>query len=121
DLKPTNVVIADFGETMVVDWGLGKDLSQPHEPSAAHSSPGSPDPLRTIEGTVLGTPAFMSPEQAAGGQVDQRTDVYALGAILYNLLAGRPAYAGGEPMRLLESVIAQAAPRIERVQPGVPR
>jgi WD40 repeat protein len=120
DLKPTNIVIGEFGETMVVDWGLGKDLStfQDGEPAGAQSSP---DPVHTLEGTVIGTPAFMSPEQAAGRPVDERTDVYAIGAILYNLLSGRPPYAGSSAKDVLAAVVAHSAPPVTRPEPGVPR
>ncbi|MEP7274101.1 MAG: serine/threonine-protein kinase [Acidobacteriota bacterium] len=96
DLKPENIMVGPFGEVLVMDWGIAKVLGD-EEPTA----PGSGTPQRgvTAHGTILGTPSYMSPEQAAGdvGCVDQRTDVYALGSILYYLLANEvlPAIEGG--------------------------
>jgi WD40 repeat protein len=120
DLKPTNVVVGEFGETMVVDWGLGKDLGAPDDRDASGAT-GSPDPAHTAEGSVVGTPAFMAPEQAAGQPVDERADVYAIGAILYNVLIGSAPYSGERIADVLADVIAQTAPPIDRVEPGVPR
>ncbi|MEO8701160.1 MAG: serine/threonine-protein kinase [Kofleriaceae bacterium] len=95
DLKPGNVLVGEFGETVVIDWGLAKELDHARIPLTGMglellgSSPGS---NLTRAGTVLGTPGFMPPEQANGEAIDERADVYALGAILYNLLAGAPPY-----------------------------
>ena len=95
DLKPGNVLVGEFGETVVIDWGLAKQLDRaigdgpdaPARPSASNL---------THVGAVMGTPGFMSPEQLAGAPLDERTDVYALGAILYNLLAGKAPYWFGD-------------------------
>jgi WD40 repeat protein len=120
DLKPTNVVVGEFGETMVVDWGLGKDLSSSQEGVDAAPSD-SPNPAHTVEGAVVGTPAFMSPEQAAGEHVDERADIYSIGAILYNVLCGEPPYVGGSAADILARVSSSDPPPMQRVQPGVPR
>lgn len=93
DLKPENVVVGTFGETIVIDWGLAKTLAE--EQHAAPSAEAGPmaDGL-TRSGAVMGTPGYMSPEQASGEPVDARTDVYALGACLQFLVTGiRPGRA----------------------------
>ncbi|MEO7731611.1 MAG: serine/threonine-protein kinase, partial [Kofleriaceae bacterium] len=86
DLKPANVVVGDYGETIVIDWGLAKDLSA-SEPAVAGEGPFRTlaDSELTAAGDVLGTPAYMSPEQSRGEPVDQRADVFAIGAMLWEL------------------------------------
>jgi serine/threonine protein kinase/tetratricopeptide (TPR) repeat protein len=121
DLKPGNVLLGDFGETVVIDWGLAKDLDSDQEtvqptmqmrpskqvietkPKRTSQPPGSS--TMTVAGAVMGTPAYMAPEQARGEPVDQRADVFSLGAMLYHTLAGVPPYNA----RTATDVIAQAA------------
>jgi len=105
DLKPSNVIVGEFGETIVIDWGLARDRRQPNlpdlpEPVAAVGS------ASTISGKVIGTPAYMAPEQARGDNVDERADVYAIGAVLYELLAGTQPHADTTPEAVLERVLA---------------
>jgi len=89
DLKPENVMVGEFGEVLVMDWGIAKIISETEEIRKASSEPTEIRfPGATVEGTILGTPHYMAPEQAQGtlSQIDQRADIYALGGILYFLL-----------------------------------
>jgi len=125
DLKPANVLVGAFGETVVIDWGLAKDLSETEEETEAA-------PYRTAVadataiGKVMGTPAYMPIEQARGERVDERSDVYALGAILYHVLGGVAPFARlGEASVPWESMLARvlsASPEpLETLQPGLPK
>ena len=109
DLKPANVLVGEFGETVVIDWGLAKGLVDDDPPTSVRSPAVSGDGL-TLDGAVVGTPAYMPPEQAAGAQVDERADVYAIGAMLYHLIAAVPPYHDVSWQRLF-AMIATEAPR----------
>jgi serine/threonine-protein kinase len=105
DLKPANVMIGAFGEVQVMDWGLAKVLDRPSPgrqqrdvPAPVADAPGSD---QTRPGTRMGTPAYMPPEQARGEPADERSDVFGLGAILCEILTGRPPYSDADPRRLL--------------------
>lgn len=121
DLKGQNVALGDFGEVQLLDWGLGKILGIDEETS---EGPVRPDPGAggdlTATGHALGTPAYMAPEQAAGGLVDRRSDVYGLGAILYLILAGRAPYVGGTSREIVLRVLQEPPPRPREVLPAVP-
>jgi serine/threonine protein kinase len=127
DLKPQNVVLGDYGEVMVLDWGLAKVTGETDaDPEAVRapvslSGQGSRD--ETMAGQVLGTPAYMAPEQAEGrlDLLDARTDVYGLGAVLYEVLAGRPPFAGGETTAVLRRVVHDAPSPPRLAAPDTPR
>ena len=101
DLKPGNIMLGKYGETLVVDWGLAKAMGnheiESDEPALSPSAMSSSG--QTIAGSALGTPAYMSPEQAAGKleELGPETDVYSLGATLYHLLTGRRPFSGKIP------------------------
>ena len=123
DLKPANVLVGDFGETVVIDWGLAKDLNDTSgapDVSAGPYRQSAGAPGATVDGTVMGTPAYMPPEQALGDAVDERADVYALGAVLYHVLAGVPPYDGKTSDVLLAKVVAGPPVSIVERAPGVP-
>ncbi len=96
DLKPENIIVGSYGETVVIDWGLAKVVG---ETEVAEGAAGVPlaEHAGSVAGAVLGTPAYMPPEQARGAEVDARADVYALGALLYHVLAGAPPYHRPRP------------------------
>ncbi len=121
DLKPANVLVGDFGETVVIDWGLAKDLSldASAEP-AMTAAPAHADSSLTHQGMVVGTPAYMPPEQAAGRSVDERADVYALGAILYHLLAGTRPYDSGSSAEVIDQVVRGPPTPLSERQRGIP-
>jgi serine/threonine protein kinase len=128
DLKPGNVLVGDHGETLVIDWGLAKLVDEATEPALDPSAGTRPAPvggtldeaLHTRIGSVIGTPGFMPPEQALGTDVDARGDVYALGATLYQVLAGKPPWSGAAPTEILDRVVHEAPPHLAELVPGVP-
>jgi len=97
DLKPSNIMIGAYGEVWVLDWGLAK-LAQAQQTQLGSSESALPEVKMggglTATGSVVGTPAYMAPEQARGEPVDVGVDIYALGAILFELLAGGPPVLG---------------------------
>jgi PAS domain S-box-containing protein len=109
DLKGQNVILGDFGEVVVLDWGLAKRVGRPDGAPytlTTAEDPGAEDSSQTVQGQALGTPAYMAPEQAAGrlDLIDRRTDVYGLGAILYEILTGQPPFTGSDSNEILRRV-----------------
>jgi len=125
DLKPANVMLGEFGETLVLDWGLAKQQSDTPTtlrgaaPAESFDSVGA---MQTMQGQVLGTPAYMPPEQARGdiASIGAPADVYALGAILYQLLTGRPPYVGKDGWDVVRKVREREIKPPSRREPGTP-
>lgn len=109
DLKPANVLLSTDGAPKLTDFGLAKALD-PEEPGQL-----------TRTGDVMGTPSYMAPEQAAGRPADKTADVYGLGAILYELLTGRPPFEGENTLAVMKQVLESPARSPRRLRPDVPR
>jgi serine/threonine-protein kinase len=110
DLKPQNVILGDFGEVMILDWGLAKVIGAADDSSKLPVDIGDSERDETIQGQILGTPAYMPPEQAEGrlDRIDERSDVYGLGAILYEILTGQAPFPGKDTKSVLTQVIHEA-------------
>ncbi|MFA6567963.1 MAG: bifunctional serine/threonine-protein kinase/formylglycine-generating enzyme family protein [Victivallales bacterium] len=112
DLKPHNILIGDYGEVLVMDWGLAKYLDSREEekyrdiPAETENRLLQGDPSMTTDGTISGTPNYMSPEQADGKilELDERSDIYSLGAMLYQILTYFPPYGGEGVYNVLADV-----------------
>ena len=128
DLKPGNIMVGKYGETLVVDWGLAKSLGHgdrsvtdgEKETTLLPASSGSSE---TLPGLAIGTPGYMSPEQAAGklDQLGPTCDVYSLGATLYHILTGQAPFVGRDVPEILEKVQKGEFPKPSQIQPETPR
>ena len=114
DLKPANIMVGDFGEVLVMDWGiariLGRDEIAGEDGDRVVQSPRqdtNAPALHTMAGSVMGSPQYMPPEQAAGeiDTIDHRSDIYALGAILYNILTLKSPFEGRDPRATIDKVV----------------
>jgi len=121
DIKPDNVMVGEFGETVVLDWGLAKPKG--HADHALLRKVQEEEVQETQEGMVLGTPAYMSPEQACGAisDVDEKSDVWSLGAVLYQVLTGLPPFTGKTAMDVIVKVNSQPVVPVRELNKDAPR
>jgi len=120
DLKPSNIMVGSFGETVVVDWGLAKQKGRVDDVFGGFAT--ASDPGLTAQGMSLGTPSYMSPEQVRGAiaEIDERSDVFGLGVILYELLSGRLPFEGSAAEEVMSKVLAGRYPPVREVCPEAP-
>jgi WD40 repeat protein/serine/threonine protein kinase len=126
DIKPANVMVGEFGETVLLDWGLAKVRGQ-----ADHGAEQLADEVRelkeadageSVAGKPIGTPSYMPPEQADGriADIDERSDVWSLGAVLYELLTGKPPFSGGSAYEVIDAVLANPVTPALELEPYAP-
>jgi serine/threonine protein kinase len=123
DIKPSNILVGDLGETIVIDWGLAKAIGEADDsdgPVQRVLEPAEDTSIKTRAGVVFGTPGFMAPEQLRGAPVDERCDVYALGATLYHLLARRPAHHHKRAEHMMRAAVDGPPTPLAAIVQGVP-
>jgi serine/threonine protein kinase len=118
DLKPGNVMIMKSGAKLL-DFGLAKYQQQPDQPSEP-SALETKERQLTQEGTMIGTVQYMAPEQLEGKEADERTDIFALGEVIYEMATGKQAFQGSSKAQLIASILSTEPPSISAIQPGLP-
>lgn len=119
DIKPSNIMVTKAG-VKLMDFGLAKFKSD-EEPAANALTEMTRDKKLTAEGTILGTFQYMSPEQLEGGEADARTDIFAFGQVLYEMVTGRPAFSGKTKTSLIAAILSSEPKPVRELVPASPR
>jgi len=124
DLKPANIIVAEDGRVKLLDFGLAK-LTETTFDAAADAEAGTVtmtdrEEVQTEEGTIVGTVAYMSPEQAEGKKVDARSDIFSFGSVLYEMATGRRPFEGANKISTLAAILHKEPPPLAEVAPDLP-
>ena len=121
DLKPSNVMVTTDGLVKVLDFGLAKLIERPNGEFGETATIRADEQPETAEQTIVGTVAYMSPEQAEGKRVDARSDVFSFGSVLYEMVTGRRAFRGGSKLSTLSAILKEEPTPVSSAMPEVPR
>ena len=121
DIKPANIKITPTNAVKVLDFGLAKDVTRHDDDLPDRAARLAPRFDLSSPGSVLGTVAYMSPEQARGEAIDARSDLFSLGAVLYEMVTGQRAFAGAEPSRVVDALLHDTPISPRLANPAVPR
>src|SRR5215472_3467299 len=120
DLKPANIMVAEDGRVKLLDFGLAKLTEKTTDSEAATATVTALQGPQTEEGTILGTVAYMSPEQAEGKKIDARSDIFSFGSVLYEMVTGRRPFEGASKISTLSAILHQEQQPPGELAAGVP-